>query len=75
MAAQKEVEVDFEVVCLSRGAKDELASAHRFIERHPRIQMSFHPGCRWVLALFRERFAFAFAPAVALHLFVLTAEL
>ena len=65
MGAQKEGEVGFEVVCLSRGAKDELASAHRFIERHPHIQTSFHPGDKRVLALYIERFAFAFTPAVA----------
>jgi hypothetical protein len=75
LGAQKEVEVDFEVVCLSRGAKDELASVHRFIERHPRMQTWFHPGAKRVLALCRERFAFEFAPTVGLRLFVLTVEL
>jgi hypothetical protein len=36
--------------------------------------MSFHPGGKLVLALCRKRFAFAFAPTVAFHLFVLSAE-
>ena len=75
LAAQKEVEVGFDLVCLSRGAKDELASVHRFIKRHPRMQTWFHPGGKRVLAFCRERFAFAFAPTVDLHLFVLSAEL
>ena len=75
MAAQSEVEVGFEVVCLSSGAKDEVASVHRFIERHPRIQTWFHPGVKRVLAFCRERFTFAFAPTVGLRLFVLSAEL
>ena len=52
------MEVGVEVVCLSSGAKVEHASAHRFFERHPRVQGSSYPGDKRVFGMSIERLAF-----------------
>jgi hypothetical protein len=58
LAAWNEAEVDFEVICSSSGVEDESANAHRFFERHPRVQGSSYPGDKRVLCLCIERLAF-----------------
>ena len=58
MSSWNEVEVGFEVVCSSRGAEDDFVSAHRFKERHPRVQGSSYPGDKRVFGIRIVRLAF-----------------